>query len=130
MLYEAAYDTKKADAFVVYLTQVFDDKNSILVGYTGMSHLLLAKHGYNPYTQLKEFYKGRDLLEKAIKMDNNNIELRFLRLTVQSNAPFFLNYSGKIDDDKELISKNYTKLEDVDLGSRIKSFFTRRKYML
>lgn len=130
LFYDAVYNSKKADELVVYLQNISDNKKAIIEGYRGMSHLLLAKHGYNPYTQLKEFYKGRELLEKAIKTDSENVELRFLRLSVQVNAPFFLNYSNKIEDDKKMIRKKYSTLKDIDLKLRIKNFFIKRKFDL
>lgn len=123
MFYNSVNSSGKTDDFLKYLQASKENEEGIIIGYTGMAHLLLAKHGFNPYTQLKEFYKGRDLLEKAIKTDSKNVELRFLRLSVQSNAPFFLNYNDKIAEDKKMILENYSKLQDTDLKSRIKNFF-------
>lgn len=130
MLYNAVNSTDKANKFLNYLTQSKENEEAIIIGYIGMGHLLLAKNGFNPYNQLKEFYKGRELLEKAIKTDNKNVELRFLRLTVQVNAPFFLNYSDKITEDKKIILENYSKINDIDLKLRIRNFFIKRKLFL
>jgi hypothetical protein len=129
MFYNAVNSVDKTNIFLNHLKQSTEKEEGIIIGYMGMGHLLLAKNGFNPYNQLKEFYTGRDLLEKAIKTDSKNIELRFLRLTVQLNAPFFLNYSSKIEEDKKIVLENYLKLNDIDLKIRITKFLIRRKFI-
>jgi hypothetical protein len=60
--------------------------------------------------KLKLFKEGKSKLEDAIAKDANNPEYRFLRLMIQENAPGIVNYSGDIDEDKELVRKNHKKL--------------------
>ena len=40
--------------------------------------------------------KGKNHLKKCIKADNENIEIRYLRFTIQTNVPAFLGYSNSI----------------------------------
>ena len=88
-----------------------------------MGYLLRSKHAFNPYNKMANFNKGKKLLEEAIQADSKNAELRFLRLSVQTHAPFFLNYADKLKEDEQLIRTSYPTLTDRDLRDRIKNFF-------
>ena len=60
------------------------------------------------YTKLEYFNQGKDLLEDAIKEQPLHAEIRFLRLTVQAEAPFMLGYSGDIAEDVEVVYKAFS----------------------
>ena len=79
----------------------------------------------NPYTKLKLFNEGRVDLEIAIMKAPENIELIYLRFTVQSNCPDFLRYNSNIDADKEkllLALEEKLHLHNPKLAKRIKNF--------
>jgi hypothetical protein len=121
--YKASEDSKEAEAFQKRLS-LADEKNPILLGYRGMSELLLAKHTYNPYSKLNYFKKGKTLLEKAIALDSHSPELRWLRFSVQANAPAALAYNSNMMEDKNILMQvllKQTKVDD-DLKSRIYNY--------
>ncbi len=122
--------TNKTDAETFYNTlQATSVIDKVLIeGYKGMAFMIKANFAFNPYYKLNYFIKGKGLLDNAIDSDPKNIELRFLRFCVQTNAPIFLGYSGKIVDDKKEIRSGYTSLEDKDLKARIKEFMQSSKY--
>jgi len=55
------------------------------------------------------------MLEDAIKADEKNFELRFLRVTAQTNMPSFLGYRGDIDQDKKFILNSFSQIKDESL---------------
>ena len=122
LFYKASNDKKMAKTFLDQLNRVNTVENSTLYGYKGMAHMLLAKYAWNPYKKLEHFYMGKAILEEAIKEDRSNIELRFLRYSVQSNSPFFLINNSELEADKELIKKQWSTLKDKDLRRRIGQF--------
>jgi len=63
--------------------------------------------------KLDMFREGRDMLENSIKKENNNIEYRFLRLATQENAPGFLNYNDKKEEDAKIIVSNFSSLSKL-----------------
>lgn len=77
--------------------------------------LLIRKAGLVkiPAIKLKLFKDGVVKLEKAIKNDPDNIEYRFLRLTIQEHAPKIVKYRSSLQIDKDLIIKNFYKLSPV-----------------
>ncbi|OFX32128.1 MAG: hypothetical protein A2X08_13375 [Bacteroidetes bacterium GWA2_32_17] len=78
-----------------------------------MGALLMKKAGL--MSSLKEklsfFKKGKQLLEDAILNEKQNAEYRFLRIMIQENCPSMLMYSKNIEEDKQMIIQNYSKLE-------------------
>jgi hypothetical protein len=76
--------------------------------------LLMKKAGLilNPAEKLSLFKTGHKKLEAAIKDSGENVELRFLRLIIQENAPGILNYNDDLESDSIYISQKYKKLPD------------------
>ena len=71
----------------------------------------------------KEFFKeGISLIESAVKADGSNIEIRYIRMSVQENSPRFLGYHKNIDEDKEFILKNYKTISSTELKELVKDF--------
>lgn len=61
--------------------------------------------------KIETFKAGHKLLEAVIKADPNNAEYRFIRLTIQENAPKILKYNKNIEEDKALILKGYKRMD-------------------
>jgi hypothetical protein len=126
LFYSASKDSKAAEIFYEKLKPVTTSSDPLLIGYKGMSELLLCYHSYNPYTKLSHFGKGKELLDKAISLNPENTELHYLRYSVQTNVPLFLGYRSNIQNDKKLIliflfdSKN--KKNDADLFDRVYTY--------
>ena len=72
--------------------------SNLTLAYKGIGKTMLADHMLLPTTKLSYFNSGKADLEKAIKKEPKNIEFRYLRLLIQLNAPFFLNYNDQIDN--------------------------------
>ncbi len=87
-------------------------------GYLAAYEILWAKHMGNPFSKLGQFKKGKKLLESVIIKYPDNIDLRFIRWSVQTHAPSFLNYSKDRLRDKEFLVHNLYKLPNLD-GKRI-----------
>lgn len=122
LYYRATVNKTVSDSFYNYLKSTPEINSSLLAAYTGMSYLIKANHSWNPYNKLSYFTKGKTYLNLAIENDKKNVELRFLRFCVQTNAPLFLGYSGDIGDDKSTILSGYATLKDTDLKNRIKNY--------
>jgi hypothetical protein len=73
--------------------------------YQGGALTRIAGFGYNPYTKFTRFSEGKDRVEAAIQKAPTNAEIRFIRLSIQLNAPAFLNYNHNIDEDTQIIVK-------------------------
>ena len=126
--YRASVNSESADSFYAKMETVTANSSSLLLGYKGMASFILCNYSYNPYCKLKYFNEGKNLLDNAIVDSRENVELRFLRYSVQKNIPSFLGYYSNISDDKKIISKNISsqefKTSDNDLYNRIVNFLS------
>jgi hypothetical protein len=122
LFYTGTIGKKQAEIFINKMETLKNSTDPVINSYYGMALLLEAKHGLNPYTKLNNFKKGREILDNAVTKASQNVEIRFLRFSVQTNAPFFLNYNRNISADKAVILEGWPKLKDADLKSRIKIF--------
>jgi len=57
--------------------------------------------------KLAVFKSGKTKLEESISKYPDNAEFRFLRLIIQENAPKVVKYNRNIDEDVEMIKKQY-----------------------
>ena len=92
------------------------EKNSypstnLVLAYKGVCKTMLADYVYMPISKLSYFNDGKSDIEKAISAQPKNPELRYLRLLVQLNAPFFLGYNGEIDADIKILTQGLIKYQ-------------------
>jgi hypothetical protein len=73
--------------------------NHIASAYQGICETMLADHVFWPGQKMNYFLEGKAKIEQAILVDNDNPELRYLRLLIQLNAPSILNYDDKVEED-------------------------------
>jgi len=77
-------------------------------GYKGFAYTMIAEHYTFPTSKLRAFNTGKAMIDSAIKKFPNNLELRYIRLLVQLNAPSFLGYNKSIDVDYGFFIRNIT----------------------
>ena len=86
---------------------------SILIkGYEGCFYFFKCKFESSPISKLIYFKKGKKLLENAIKMNPNSVELKFLRYSIQRNLPKFLSYHNNIELDYNFVCQNIKNMSD------------------
>ncbi|MNL63352.1 hypothetical protein D3C87_1874840 [compost metagenome] len=85
------------------------------MAYLGAFQTIWAKHVINPISKLSTFKKGKKNIEDAVKSKPDNVEIRFVRLSVQVNCPSFLGYSGKINEDKKIVQMGIQNVKSVIL---------------
>lgn len=90
-------------------------KDPLFLGYSGCATMMMAKHVFSPFSKMSYFKKGKVMLEDAIKEDEKNFELRFLRFTAQTNMPSFLGYHNSIQNDKKFILNSFPQIKDESL---------------
>lgn len=78
----------------------------LLKAYYGASAAAAPACITNPASKIASFNKGKKLLDEAVNLDQNNVEIRFLRFATQVKAPGFLGYSKNISQDKKAILDN------------------------
>ena len=84
--------------------------------------MIMAKHVFNPFSKLSYFNKGKLILEKAIQAEGKNVELRFLRYSIQTNVPAFLGYKSNLKNDYNFLKQAIPGIKDSVLKKIITSY--------
>lgn len=129
LYYKSFNDKKSSEQFFDVMKEMKDTSDPLLMAFKGMSYMMQAKHSFNPYTKLARFNKGKSLLDNAIRKSPQNVEARFMRFCVQTNAPAFLGYKDNIHSDKAIVINGWKKLTDKDLKEKIKIFMIKSSYV-
>jgi hypothetical protein len=112
------------------LAKVNSSNKPVLLAYKGAVSTLKAKFAKSR-SDKKEFFKeGVSLIESAVKADPSNVEIRYIRISVQENSPRFLGYHKNIDEDKEFILKNFKAISSTDLKELVKDFILKSENFL
>ena len=98
------------------------DSDNIQIAYRGAITASMANHSKDKKEKLNLFNTGKKLLEQSIASDSANIETRFLRFTIQCNAPKALNYNKQLKADKDFILKQYANVSNLAVKRMISSF--------
>ncbi len=100
---------------VMHKTEI---KNPVLLAYRGITEALCAKHSWNPYIKVKYLFVSQSTFEKAIALDPDNMEIRFLRFSIEHNCPKLPMFRTNIETDKlvivqQIANKSYNKADIV-----------------
>lgn len=103
-LYTAAIeDEDKAEELFEKLNTNEAKSDALLLAYCGATRALMAKHAMNPYSKLKYLKEGSAMLNTAVDKNPKQIEVRYLRFSVEKNVPDFLDYKQHLQADKKAI---------------------------
>lgn len=119
---DATKSEEKANAFYDLVQDVSQTDKAVMVAYKGAGKMLLAR--YEPLT--KRGGKVKDAIEwveKAVKSDSDNAEIRLIRLSIQENLPKFIGYNDNIDEDKKFVKEALPNIKDKELVEMINGYF-------
>ncbi|WP_299439103.1 hypothetical protein [uncultured Aquimarina sp.] len=123
--YKYAKDSKEnTDKFYELIQKTNHQNDLVLSAYYGCALTLKASYAEKRGDKISFFKKGKKLIEAAIASDPSNIELRMIRLSVQSSAPRITRYYKHIDADKSFLVENIEKVSSPKLKEFIKGFMS------
>ena len=96
--------------------------DNIIKGYKGAITTAMAGHVTNKMEKLRFFKSGKNELEQSLAADNSNVELRYLRYTVQMHAPGALGYNKELDSDRKYIIDNLGAVKNQTAKAEIKKY--------
>lgn len=128
-LYASVESSLKTETLLNKL-QSLQQKDADITGYIGTLQALRAKHAWNPYYKVSYLDQASKTLDKAVKLDPKNIEIRFLRYTVEYFVPPFLGYSKHVAEDRKVliqeISNRNFKPEDIEVIRNVVNFLIEK----
>ncbi len=110
---------------------VVKPRAGVITAYLGTLSACKAKQSWNPYMKIKHLNNAEATYKTAISADPHNIEIRFLRFSVEHNVPGFLGFNKDLITDRDEIitqldKKNYGTA-DRDLTVAIIKFLLQSK---
>jgi len=78
-------------------------KDPVMLAYRGAALAASAGSAQGVWAKLECFNNGKSEIEKAVELKPLNVEVRFLRLATQVNAPGFLGYASEVKNDRAMI---------------------------
>ncbi|MDP3567491.1 hypothetical protein [Sediminibacterium sp.] len=82
--------------------------------YYAAAEMASAQYKISPVAKVNVFNSGKKILEATILSDTSNLEIRYIRYTIQENAPAFLGYKKNIQADKLFLIKNVNNVKSTD----------------
>ncbi|MFD2284622.1 hypothetical protein GJU39_02945 [Pedobacter petrophilus] len=105
-LVKAVENSKLTESLLVKLNKL-PNKTALTTAYIGTLEALKAKHAWNPYSKIKYVKVSMQTMQSAINMDKENMEIRFMRFSIQHYTPSFLGFSKDLTADRKEIVKHY-----------------------
>jgi len=102
-----------------YLSVLGKYNSSVSKAYFGLLRSTQASFVFWPGSKLSYFNEGRNAIESAVTQDPSSVEVRFARLLVQCNAPFYLGYSSQITEDINHIISGLKQNHNSDIAPMI-----------
>ncbi|PIB37860.1 hypothetical protein [Maribacter sp. 4G9] len=124
---EAIEDTSKTDNLNELLATITLENNAVLYCYKGAVFTLKAKHAKTVKDKKEFFQEGVAIIEAAVASNPENIELRFIRLSVQENAPKIVKYRDAMEADKNFILQHFSELKGGSLKNMIQKYIKDSK---
>ena len=117
-------DGSKENTILLFnkLEAVKTSDGNVLMAYKGASIAMKGRFEKGVKQKSIVFKNGVLLVEDALKNEPNNIEIRFIRLTIQQNSPKILKYKSHITEDKDFILSHYEKIESNKLKNYIRDY--------
>jgi hypothetical protein len=121
--YNKVASDKKLCKVMISELEKTKDNSATHLAYLGASQTIWANHVFSPISKLNTFKLGKENIEKAIETEPDNVELRFIRLSIQKNAPGFLGYKSNLKEDTEFIQENRNQIESEIVQQNIETLF-------
>ncbi len=90
-------------------------ESNVHLAYLGAFQTIWANHTFNPINKLCVFNKGKKNIDNAVKLSPNDVEIIFIRHSVQKNCPGFLGYNENREEDETFLSKNRNSITSTTL---------------
>lgn len=102
----AINNSKTADSLYNKL-QAIPAKPPLVIAYIGALQALKARDSWNPYKKIKYLNLSHKTVDRAVSESQNDLEIRFIRFSIQFHLPGFLGLSKDMPGDKNEIIKQF-----------------------
>lgn len=120
----AINSSKVTDSLYTNLQNI-SKKPPLVIAYLGALEALKAKDSWNPYKKVKFLNQSNKTVKQAVTANPDDMEIRFIRFSIQFHLPGFLGLSKDMIADKneiiqQLKQKHYGSADKVFVQNIIK----------
>jgi len=94
-------------------------RSAVEQAYCGAFQAIWANHTSNLGEKLSTFNKGKKNIDAAAERSPKDIEIKFIRLSIQKSSPALLGYKDKMKEDRSFILNNKQKITSTLLSTMI-----------
>ncbi len=121
--YSAVEDEDFLPELENYIEKIFNSPetkaNPLYLAYKGGVAAVKSKHAFWPHKKLSNLNTAMDFLEKAIALEKENLEIRFMRFSILHYVPGFLGYSSERAEDARIIAKLLLKKDYSSIDEKV-----------
>lgn len=99
---EASENEKKLKEFEQAIHQE-NISEAVRYAYQGALQALKGKYSFLPAMKLNFFWEASSYLQKALAQEPENVEIIFLRFTVECGVPSLMSYALHLQEDRKKI---------------------------
>lgn len=125
--YSAVEDEAQIELLDKYIVDNFSADESkyppVIVAYMGGIKALMSKHAFWPFTKLSYLSESMEYFARAVKLDPENLEIRFMRFSILHHVPAILGYSEERDEDARMVFKLLMKKDYSSLSKELQQNF-------
>lgn len=125
--YQLAAASKEAGEKFYQLMAAYQQQDAVVLAYKAAAEAIRARDA-SMFNKLNYVQAAMKQFDQAVKLDADNAEIRFLRLSVESNLPAFLGLSPHVEDDRQFLLN--TLLQHPRSGLDPESFVLVRDFMV
>ncbi|KAA3648501.1 MAG: hypothetical protein DWP98_08660 [Bacteroidetes bacterium] len=115
---KALHDIDLAPA--VYLKfEAIENPSAKILAYKGALEAIMTRTTWNVFKKIGYLNKSQLSFNKAVELEPNNVEVRFMRLSVEHEIPSYLGYSTHMEEDKAFVVKHIAKFNPMNLDQQI-----------
>ncbi len=115
--YVQATNSEKANDALLKELDNLTQQAPIFMAYRAACEGLQAKYVFNPYKKVMYVKQAQKLFSTAVQNSPQNIEVRFLRFSMEHNLPSFLGLSAHLQDDIQTIIINFDTEENLQIDT-------------
>jgi len=104
-----------------------ESSEKIKLAYESAYFVLMASQEKAVLKKKDWFIKGATQLDSLIEQYPKDVELKWIRLTIQDNAPSFLKYNTSINTDLTFIETHINEVSNSTLKKTIQNYLGGRK---
>jgi hypothetical protein len=79
------------------------EENAVVLAYKACVQALKGNYAFLPAMKLAYFWEANAYFEKALTLEPDNLEIIFLRFTVECGVPLLMSYALHLQEDRKKI---------------------------